>query len=139
MPIFLDSGIFIALINTRDKNHTNSVNLLKKISEENIGNLITTDYVLDEVLTSIWSRTQRKDLVLKSYNLIAERPDFVDLHFLNEQSIRNSWDTWNKYSDWPKKKISFTDATIITYIKDLKINFLASFDKEFRGIVTMLE
>ena len=63
------------------------------------GSLITTDYVLDEVITTVWAQTHRKDLVRKAFNLIWNTPQFVKCEKITQQLIQNAWEKWEKYME----------------------------------------
>ena len=65
MTVFIDSNIVIALLNSRDKHHDRAKLLLTELKKPEYGMRVTTDYVLDEVLTTLWLHTHRKNIVTK--------------------------------------------------------------------------
>ncbi|MHA1495732.1 MAG: PIN domain-containing protein [Candidatus Thorarchaeota archaeon] len=67
MTIFIDSNIIIALLNSRDRNHSRAKELLNELKEPKFGMRFTNDYVLDEVVTTLWMHTHRKSMVNKAY------------------------------------------------------------------------
>ncbi|MHA1633615.1 MAG: PIN domain-containing protein, partial [Candidatus Thorarchaeota archaeon] len=69
MTIFIDSNIIIALLNSRDRNHSRAKELLNELKEPKFGMRFTNDYVLDEVVTTLWMHTHRKSMVNKAYKL----------------------------------------------------------------------
>ncbi len=42
-------------------------------------------------------------------------------------------------AEWPKKPLSFTNCTIITYMESEKIDFLVTFDTEFDGLANIVK
>ncbi len=138
MVIFIDSSIFIALLNRRDKKHPQAKMLLQKIKNSSFGLRITTDYVLDEVLTVLWARTRRKEIVIKGHQLIRRTPKFVQFRFFSPEWLDLAWEKWQKFAKWPDKPLSFTDCTILAFMEKEKVPLLASFDSEFDGLVNVI-
>ena len=137
MPTILDTCFILALFNKKDINHKKAQKILNILQQPNYGRLYITDYILDETLTTIWVRTHRKDLVVEIYSLLQDQ-SFVAIQYLDQSKLETAWNIWNQYADWPKKPLSFTDATIIAVMKSLGIQYLVSFDSEFNGIVEIL-
>lgn len=138
MAVFMDSGIFIALLNQRDKNHDQAKKLLQKLKNPDFGPRITTDYVLDEVVTTLWARTHRKSTVAKAYHLIRDTPEFVLFKDFSSELLGQAWEKWQTYAQWPEKPLSFTDCTILAFMEKEKITYLTTFDAEFDGLVTVI-
>ncbi|MHA1494766.1 MAG: hypothetical protein ACTSRQ_12205 [Candidatus Thorarchaeota archaeon] len=65
------------MLNSRDKNHSRAKELLDDLKEPKFGMRITNDYVLDEVVTTLWMHTHRKSIVNKAYKLLRHTPDFI--------------------------------------------------------------
>ncbi len=139
MSVLIDSNVLIALINKRDRLHSKAKELLDKIAKLESAYLITIDYVLDEVLTTLWKHTKNKSVVKKAYNLICNNPDFITLEFISELMISNAWDIWSKYAEWPNKPLSFTDCCIVSFIKKNRIKNIATFDSDFNGLVNIIK
>ena len=139
MTIFIDSGVFVALLNKRDKKHPQANKLLRKLKDNSFGMRVTTDYVLDEVITTLWARTHRKDIIIKAYRMIRQTPPFVHFKFFSQEWLDLAWEKWQDFAKWPEKPLSFTDCTILAFMEREKVSFLASFDSEFDGLVTILD
>ncbi|MHA1973192.1 MAG: type II toxin-antitoxin system VapC family toxin [Candidatus Hodarchaeales archaeon] len=138
MTTFLDSCFFISLLNSRDENHKISLALLQKFKNEKFGKLLTSDYILDEVITTIWGHTHNKNLVIRAYKTICHKPEFVSLRLIKNTHLVLAWERWNKFSDWPKRPLSFTDCTTLSLMEIEKINHLVTFDNEFMGLVSII-
>ncbi len=139
MSTFLDSCFFVALLNTRDEKHDNAKKLLKMLKKAKYGSLITTDYVVDEVFTTIWGHTHRKDLVINAYKLTCQKPEFVQFKKIEDKHFGISWKKWKQLAEWPKKPLSFTDCTILAFIESENIEFLVTFDDEFDGLTNIVK
>lgn len=135
MTTFLDSNFFIALLNTRDEKHEEAKNKLITLKDTKFGSLVTTDYVVDEVITTIWGQTHRKDLVKKAYSLICQTPRFVQFKKISLDHLTLTWEKWVQLAEWPKRPLSFTDCTILAFMELENVEYLLTFDSEFNGLV----
>ncbi|MFO7835078.1 MAG: PIN domain-containing protein [Candidatus Thorarchaeota archaeon] len=138
MAVFLDSNVIIALLNSRDKNHTRARNLLTKLKRPEYGTRITIDYVLDEVLTTLWNHTHQKSIVEKAYYLICHRPDFIKFARVGFDTLDIAWEKWMTLASWPEKPLSFTDCCIIAFMDKNDIEYLATYDSDFDGLVPLV-
>ena len=138
MSTFLDSCFFVALLNTRDEQHKKAKNFLNKLKKPEFGSLLTTDYIVDEVLTTIWAHTRRKDLVIKAYNTTCQKPEFVKFKKIENKHFKLSWEKWEHLAEWPKRPLSFTDCTILAFMELENIKHLVTFDDEFSGLVNLV-
>ena len=135
MSVFLDSGFFIALLNKRDAKHSEAQDILIRLKEKSGGFRMTTDYVLSEVISALWGSTHRKEIVKKAYHLICKTPKFVTLKHFPREQIESTWQTWINLAEYPKRPLSFTDCSILIFMESQKIEYLVSFDSEFKGLV----
>ena len=138
MSTFLDSSFFIALLNDQDKNHHKAVQILDLLKDYTYGKRLTTDYILDEVVTGIWGFTRRKSLVEKSYQLVKTTPDFVLLEHFPQNELDLVWKKWLEYAEYPKRPLSFTDCTILVFMEIKTVDYLVSFDSQFNGLVFLI-
>ena len=136
MTIFVDSGIFIAFLNKRDANHEKAKIIIKKIAKKEFGLPITSDYIFDEAVTTTLLRTKRLDLALKIGNLILgldlDLPNIVKIIYITREIFLNAWKKFKKFEE---KKLSFTDATIVSLMENYNIDYLCSYDSNFDGIL----
>ncbi|MHA1298831.1 MAG: type II toxin-antitoxin system VapC family toxin [Candidatus Helarchaeota archaeon] len=136
MTIFLDSGIFIAFLNKKDVNHGRAKNLIKKIVKKEFGLAISSDYIFDEAVTATLIRTKKLEFALKVGELILginqDFPNIVKLIYISREIFL---DAWKKFIKYKEKRLSFTDATVVSLMENHKIDYLCSFDSNFDGIV----
>ncbi len=138
MAVLLDSNVIIAFLNSRDKNHTAAKELLTKLKHPEYGMRVTIDYVLDEVLTALWMHTRRKDVVKKAHRFIRNTPEFIRFDYVKSDIFDLAWRKWEKVASWPKKPLSFTDSCILSFMERHDIEYLASFDSDFDGLVSLV-
>ena len=138
MSVFIDSSVIIALINTKDKSHARARMIFTELGKAAYGKRITLDYVMDEVLTTLWQHTHQKQVVSDAYKLIRNTPDFIRFEYMTPLLIDKAWRKWKKLAHWPKKPLSFTDSCILSFMEKHKVKYLASFDSDFDGLVTLV-
>ena len=139
MAVFIDSNVIIALLNSRDKHHANAKLLLTELRKKEYGMRVTTDYILDEVLTTLWLHTHRKSTVAKAHKLLRHTPEFIRLEYMTPHILDSAWTKWEKLAKWPKKPLSFTDCGILSFMEKNGVKYLASFDSDFDGLATLVE
>ncbi|MHA1654167.1 MAG: type II toxin-antitoxin system VapC family toxin [Candidatus Thorarchaeota archaeon] len=136
--IVFDSSFLIALLNKRDRHYHSALRFLDDMATFDYGSRVTIDYVLDEVLTRIWSSTLDRNLVKQAYDLICATPEFLRCYRVEVEILQQAWDTWLKIAS-PNRPLSFTDACILAFAKreeneNNTMVYIATFDNDFRGI-----
>ena len=135
--VFIDSGVFIALANDDDRDSAAAKELADRIRRGELGKPYTSDFVFDEVVTTSLFRTKSPDKAISAGLLIvgseqkAFRP-LAELGEVGETAFSRAWETFRskKYT-----QLSFTDHTIIAQMKEIGLDYLASFDSGFDGLV----
>jgi len=96
---------------------------------------MTTDFILDELLSLLKSRNQyqKHAMVWRTLN----NRKIVELVHLSKSDIDEAYKIYTRFKD---KQWSFTDCTSYHLIHSLRIPFAFSLDQHFRqfGIVTVL-
>ncbi len=138
MTVLIDSNIIISLLNFRDKNHSRAEDLLTELKKPEYGMRVTTDYVLDEVLTTLWMHTHRKDIVVKAYNLVCHAPEFIRFEHTTPEVLDLAWTKWEQLAKWPEKPLSFTDCCILSFMDKNVVGYLATFDSDFDGLANLV-
>jgi len=121
--ILADSGAWFASIVPWDVNHAAATTWLKQNREP----LLTTDHLIDEVLTLLRVRKETARAAALGEQLFAGR--LATLYFLTEADIRSAWEIFRGYAD---KAWSFTDCTSKVVIEKLDLTAAFSFDQHFR-------
>lgn len=124
--IFLDSGLFIAQCNKRDQAHERATAILREIEEDKYGSYVITDYVFDEVMTTILARTRNLKLAIETGERLLDSAIIIHLDPKTFSS------TFERFRDQGKRDLSFTDCSIIEVCKANGITRLATFDKALK-------
>lgn len=126
--IFVDTGAYYALTVAEDKNHAAAEAFFSSRRET----LVTTDYIVDELLTLMRARGRHQlALVVGRWLLIdgacmllrVTKPDFAA-----------AWSVFEQYAD---KEWSFTDCTSKVVMERLGITRAAAFDRHFHEFGTV--
>lgn len=131
MTIFIDTEIFIALRNADDERHQRSKELMKKALKAEFGAIYTSDYIIDEAITTALIRTRRHDLAIDIGKYIIESPRITKL-WTTKETFQLAWQKFKTLKDKP---LSFTDCTTLTHIERNNIKQILSFDSGFDGLV----
>jgi len=134
MSVFVDTGVFIAFHNTRDRNHNRAVELIRSIVNGELGTAYTSDYIFDEAVTYTLMKTKDIKKAMDVGRLILgddELPRFVNMIVVDFPIFKKAWKLFLKY-----KKLSFTDCTSITLVQENEIERIMSFDSDFDGIIS---
>ena len=134
--IFLDSNIFIAFANQRDHDHGRYIQLMDQARRGEFGIPYTSDYVFDETVTTALFRTRRLSTAIKAGQIILGSreetiPSFVKLLRVDGKVFN---DAWTRFKTGRFPRLSFTDHTILTQIKEYGIDGVLSFDTGFDGL-----
>lgn len=126
--VFVDTSGWVALFIKNDSNHVNAVSSYERLRES--GSLLyTSDYVIDETITTILSRAGKKKSIQVGEILFSTR--LLTVLPITPQYFTDSWKIYKAYLD---KNFSFTDATSLALMKKLGISRMIGFDQEFRRV-----
>ncbi|MGQ4834205.1 MAG: type II toxin-antitoxin system VapC family toxin [Candidatus Asgardarchaeia archaeon] len=131
MSIFVDTGIFIGAYNTRDKYHNKAKRLLKDIIKGKYGQAYTSDYIFDETITFSLYKTKNFEIIIKLGESILSSSAIKLIH-ASPLDFELAWNLFKKL----KRRLSFTDCMSLSIIQRLRIDYIASFDSDFDGLVT---
>lgn len=134
MAIFVDTGIFVALHNADDEFHLKSSELMEHALKGDFGRIFTSDYVVDEAITTALMRTKRHDLALDLGSYIIDSPRITKI-WIGENTFKKAWEKFRILKDKP---LSFTDCTSLTLVEMSRIKQIMSFDCGFDGLVSRI-
>jgi predicted nucleic acid-binding protein len=89
--------------------------------------LLTTDFIIDETLTLLRARGERRRALQLGEQFFAG--EIASIHYLTPVEIAAAWDVFRNYAD---KDWSFTDCTSKVVLESLGITTAFSFDQHFR-------
>lgn len=126
--IFVDTGAWVALFVEADAQHRAA----REWVGSNRDRLITSDYIVDEVLTLIAARFRRQTAIRAGRVLFSQ--ELAGLIQLTDEDKGRAWAMFRSHSD---KRWSFTDCTSYVLMQRLGIANAFAFDRHFsqmRGI-----
>lgn len=122
--ILVDSTIWDAAKNERDRNHEAAKKILKEIAEGKYGKPIVSDYIIDEVLTWLSGHVSHA-VAVEAGRLFFETAQ-VGIEKVDWAVLKEAYELFRKHDF-----LSFTDATSAVIAKIKGIKNVATFDKDF--------
>lgn len=98
--------------------------------EAGVRRLCTSDYVMDEVVTTIFARTGSFELTRRYGQAVIDSKAF-DRLTVDEETFLESWEFFKKMGGIG---LSFTDATSAVLMKKREISSIFTFDQHFRKL-----
>ena len=132
MAVFVDTGIFVALHNADDQLHSRSKELMTQALKGDFGRIFTSDYVIDEAITTALVRTKKHDIAQDLGVFIITSPRITKI-WVAEESFAKAW---KKFITLKDKPLSFTDCTSIALMEMRRIKQIMNFDRGFDGLVS---
>ena len=129
--IFIDTSAWIDFILKKEKYHKEVFEYL--ISEVEKGSkFFTSDYVLDESFTRlVTGQSFRSAKILNKKVKTLEKEGQLLVLWTDEVFFNKAWQYFEKFNE---HRLSFTDATIYTFVKDLKIDEIITLDAGFKKV-----
>jgi predicted nucleic acid-binding protein len=124
-PLFLDTSYLIAVEITDDQYH-NAASAHWRSLLESSRRLVTSSYVLVEVVTLLNNRGSHSKAVELGNNLLSSR--LFNVVHVNEELFYEAWRYFQKYKD---KRYSLTDCVSFVVMNKLGIVEALTFDKHF--------
>jgi predicted nucleic acid-binding protein len=131
MAVFIDTGVFVALRNADDELHTRSRELMKRALKGEYGRTYTSDYVIDEAITTALVRTRRHDFAVDIGKYIIESPRITKL-WTTKEAFDLAWEKFKAFADKP---LSFSDCVSLALMEKNRVNQMMSFDSGFDGLI----
>ncbi len=123
--VFVDTSGWVALFVENDQNHKKAVSIFEEIKSSKLP-IYTSDYCIDETITTILARGNHKQSVLAGEALFTSK--IIKIVHVCPDYLQAAWELYQKYKD---KRFSFTDVTSFAMMKDLSIKKAFAFDREF--------
>src|SRR3989344_7233153 len=131
MKIFVDAGPWHAINSPRDQYYKKAQELTHIVLAEKF-RLVTTDYIIDESLTSLLT-TIKGTGYQQAMNLISwtrKNPKMIQFEWVTPSRYTQALKIFQKYNQ--DKLWSFTDCTSYVVMKELKIDTIFTFDDHFQ-------
>lgn len=125
MKYLVDTSYWCALYDRRDVNHSSAKNIWAILNRSPV-KLFITDYIFDETVTVINSRTDNKAGIILGKTLLESK--VVTMVRINEELFNSGWELLKTCTD---KKYSFTDCTSFAVIQSFKLGNALAYDHHF--------
>ena len=123
--IFVDTSGWVALFVKNDVNHKKAISIFQELKEAK-ALIYTSDYVIDETITTILVRGNYKQSLIAGNALF--NSEIIKYIYVAPEYLEPAWKLYQKYKD---KKFSFTDVTSFVISKSFNISKVFTFDKNF--------
>lgn len=130
MGVFLDTGVIVAARNSKDVNHVRATALLEEALKGGHGIAYTSDYVIDEAITTALARTHDFRIAVNLGTMVIGSPRIVKL-YTGEEEFHGAWE---KFVRFGSKPLSFTDCASLVHMKKRGVEKIMSFDAGFDGL-----
>jgi predicted nucleic acid-binding protein len=126
MTVMIDANVFCAYANSSDVHHNKAIKIINSFLSEGKEELITLDYVFDEVVAVALRRSGKitavklGNSILNSKIILMEVDDFV---------FRMAWKSFQNTNN-----LSFTDSVIVSFMEIFGISKIVTFDKHFKKL-----
>jgi len=127
-PIFVDTGAWFARLVPSDPDHPAA----REWFGQNTHPLITTDYVVDELLTVLKVRGEFQRALEAGLSLFSG--DVCDLEWVTPADVREAWLVFSAFRD---KEWSFTDCVSRVVMERLGTKTAVAFDEHFHQFGTV--
>jgi len=130
--VFVDTWAWLALSNRKDAHHKLAKKEYEEIKEAGY-RMVTSDYVLDEVITALFRSVAFSSAVRFIESLFSMiKNNQLKLERVDEARFETAWLLRKKYQDKPD--ISFTDFTSFVLMQELEINKVFTGDAHFEKV-----
>ena len=126
--IFVDTGAWYASLVPTDPDYAPAAQWLAS----NRSPLLTTDYVIDETLTLLRVRGERKRALLLGARFFHD--GLAQIHKITNADLALAWETFEQFDD---KDWGFTDCTSRVVMEQLNIRVAFAFDHHFKQFGTI--
>lgn len=128
MMILLDSSFLIAIFRKNDSLHQRAVENIDVLKND----CCISNGILSEVITVLAQKTKDIELVRLAYNYMKDNLTIIDESEI-EMYNDNVFAIFEKYNR-EKFRLGFTDCSQVVIYEDCYLDYVASFDEEFKRI-----
>ena len=134
MTVLFDTGVIFAYLYAKDDRHEAALELVSRVATKEFGQPFVTDHVVDELFALARSRA-RMPAVEEAARRFLPLPDpaipGLTVVSLGTAHLGETWEVFRRYRD---QKLSFTDASLLVTLRELRLDRLATFDDRLARI-----
>jgi hypothetical protein len=120
----VDSCVWIASKRVKDVFHEKAREVVKRIVSGEVGKVLVTDYIIDEVVTFLKVRDGVGPAKEALEDLL--KSELIEIVFIDSLHFEKATEVFKKYEN-----LSFTDATSVVILREKKLDGIISFDEDF--------
>jgi len=129
LKLFVDTWGWLVLEDRKDPRHSAAAQSYKERSKTG-GQVITSNFVLDETMTLLFQRRPFEEAWKFSNSLL--RSPLITVESVSDTRFRETLAWRRRFSDKPD--ISFTDLSSMVIMQELKITEVLTADRHFRQV-----
>ena len=110
-----------------------------RILKGEFGKIFISDFIITEVLTLSRVRTRSCECAKSIDELLKKKKEKKDIFFklyIDQAILKETTDIFHKYCN---SGFSHTDCSILVLMQMYSIDFLATFDSHFKGVVSIVQ
>ncbi len=134
MAVFIDTSVFVAARNKSDVNHARASALVEKALRGEYGVVYTSDYVVDEAITTALARTHDYQIAINTGRFMIESPRIEKVYTGPDEFVM----AWERFQKLRRRPMSFTDCVSLAHMEKRGVERVMSFDSEFDGLTTRI-
>jgi predicted nucleic acid-binding protein len=124
--LFVDTSFFIALLNSRDADHSQAVKLQEQLSKQAIQK-VTSDYILLELCDGL-AKLSYRQIAVQTIELIEKDGSFKIIPTSSEITQA----AWTLFKSRPDKEWGLTDCTSFVIMEKFNITSALTTDHHFK-------
>lgn len=132
-PIFLDTGFYISLVDSRDEHYTSALEILQELHSGKWGVVYTSNFVMAESATLVAVRTKKYEPAMRAmFQLFRGEGQLATLLRVQESTEMKAWDLFFKInSPAGDRPISYVDCTNIILCQQAHIPAIVAYDAHY--------
>jgi len=129
VPVFVDTGGWIAMSVARDQFHKRAASYYRKISKKNVP-LVTSNYILVETYTRI--RYDDGHAKAVQFNSVIQEAIKIGRLHLEWVAPAIHQEAWKSFEDFSDQVFSFVDCTSFVIARNIGVMEVFGFDEHFK-------
>src|SRR5439155_17612191 len=120
--VFVDTSALVGKLLEADERHSRAQETMRRLLRQG-RELLTTDYIFDEVITRVRGRADHQSTVKAGDSILSST--LIEMVDIDADLRREAWRLFKKYRD---QMLSFTDCTSFAVMEKYGIREAFSFD-----------
>src|SRR5262245_55682048 len=126
--VFVDTSALVGKLLESDERHSRAQETMRRLLRDG-RELLTTDYVFDEVVTRVRGRATHEDAVRAGDSILSST--VIEVIDVDSGLRKEAWRLFKKYRD---QMLSFTDCTSFAVMGKFSLREVFTFDDDFSKV-----